>query len=30
MNESIVVKECDFNRPDILEIDYILDDVIKD
>ena len=29
MNESIVVKEYDFNEPDIQEIHYLLDDIIK-
>ena len=28
--ESIVVKEYDFIKPDIHDIDYLLDDVIKD
>ena len=30
LNGSIVVKEYVFNKPDIHEIDYLLDDVIKD
>ena len=30
MNESIVVKEYDFNEPDIHEIDCLLADIIKD
>ena len=30
LNESTVVKEHDFNEPDIQEIDYLLDDIIKD
>ena len=29
-NESTVVKEFDFNKPDIHEIYYLLDDFIKD
>ena len=29
LNESTVVKEYDFNEPGILEIDYLLDDFIK-
>ena len=30
LNESTVVKEYDFNEPDIHEIDYLLDDIDKD
>ena len=30
MNESIIVKEYDFLKPDIHDIDYLLDDVIED
>ena len=30
MNESTVVKDYDFNKPDIHEMDYLLDDIIKD
>ena len=30
MNESTVVKEYDFIKPDIHDLDYLLDDVIKD
>ena len=30
LNESIVVKKYDFEKPDIHEIDYLLDDIIKD
>ena len=29
MNESIVVKEYNFNNPNIHEVDYFLDDIIK-
>ena len=29
MNESSVIKENDFNESDIHEIDYLLDDTIK-
>ena len=29
-NKLFVVKECKFDKKDIHEIDYILDDVIKD
>ena len=30
MNESTVVKEYDFIKPDIHEVDCLLDDIIKD
>ena len=30
MNESTVVKEYDFSKPDFHEIDYLLDDIMKD
>ena len=30
MNESTDVKECGFNKLDIHEIDYLLEDIIKD
>ena len=30
LNENTVVKEYDFNKPDIHEIDFLLDDIIKD
>ena len=30
MNKSIVVKECDFNKPDVHERDSLFDDIIKD
>ena len=30
MNGSTVVKEYDFIKPDIHEVDYLLDDIIKD
>ena len=30
LNESTVFEEYDFNEPDILEVDNLLDDVIKD
>ena len=30
MKESTVVKEYDFIKPDIHDVDYLLDDVIKD
>ena len=29
-NKLFVVKECEFDKKDIHEIDYLLDDVIKD
>ena len=29
MNESSIVKEYDFNEPDFYEIDFLLDDIIK-
>ena len=29
MNENTVVKECDFKKPDIHEIDYSFDDIIR-
>ena len=30
MNESTVVEEHNFNKPDIHEKEYLLDDIIKD
>ena len=30
MNESTVVKEYEFNKPDINQMDYLLDGIIKD
>ena len=30
LNESTVVEECDFIKPDYREIDYLLDDIIED
>ena len=30
MSESTVVKEYDFNEPDIHELDYLLDDINKE
>ena len=30
MNESTVVEDYDFNKPDIQEIEYLLDDTFKD
>ena len=29
-NQLTVVKECDFKKPDIHEIDYLPDDIIRD
>ena len=28
-NQLTIVKEYDFNKPDIQEIDYLLDDIFK-
>ena len=30
LNESTIVKEYDFKKPDVHKIDYLLDDIIKD
>ena len=30
LNESTIVKEQDFNKPDFHEIEFLLDDIVKD